>query len=82
MRANLVAIGNSRGVRIPKAVLEQTGLTDTVELEVRGKQLVIRSARKPREGWAEDCRKMAELGEDGLIDPQTPTIWDETEWTW
>jgi antitoxin MazE len=82
MRANLVAIGNSRGVRIPKAILEQTGLTDEVELEVRGSQLVIRSARKPREGWAEDCRKMAERSDDGLLDPQTPTVWDETEWTW
>jgi antitoxin MazE len=82
MRANLVAIGNSRGVRIPKAVLEQTGLKDEVDMEVRGSEIVIRSARKPREGWADDCKKMAELGEDGLIDPQTPTVFDETEWTW
>jgi antitoxin MazE len=73
MRANLVAIGNSRGVRIPK---------DEVDMEVRGSEIVIRSARKPREGWAEDCKRMAELGEDGLIDPQTPTVFDETEWMW
>jgi antitoxin MazE len=82
MKANLVAIGNSRGVRIPKAILEQTGLTDEVELEVRGAQLVIRSARKPREGWEQACREMTARGEDALLDPETTTTWDETEWTW
>lgn len=82
MKANLVAIGNSRGVRIPKALLEQTGLTDKVELEVRGKQLVIRSARKPREGWEAAFREMAARGDDELLDPETMSEWDETEWTW
>jgi antitoxin MazE len=82
MRAKLVAIGNSRGVRIPKAVLEQTGLMDEVELQVRGKQIVIGSARKPREGWAEDCRKMAARGDDKMLDPEIMSEWDETEWTW
>jgi antitoxin MazE len=82
MKANLVAIGNSRGVRIPKAVLEQTGLKDEVDLEVRGSELIIRSARKPREGWAEAFREMAARGDDKLLDPETATEWDETEWTW
>ena len=82
MRANLVAIGNSRGVRIPKAVLEQTGLKDEVDLEVRGSELVIRAARKPREGWAEAFREMAARGDDELLDPETMSEWDRTEWTW
>lgn len=82
MKANLVAIGNSRGVRIPKAVLEQTGLTDEVELEVRGKQIVIRSARKPQEGWEEAFREMAARGHDKMLDPEIMFEWDENEWTW
>jgi len=82
MRANLVAIGNSRGVRIPKAVLEQTGLKDEVDLEVRGSELVIRAARKPREGWAEAFREMAARGDDELLDPETMSEWDRTGWTW
>jgi antitoxin MazE len=82
MRASLIAIGNSRGVRIPKAVLEQTGLKDEVEMEVRGEELVIRAARKPREGWEESFREMAARGDDKLLDPTTPTEWDETEWQW
>lgn len=82
MKTNLVAIGNSRGIRIPKSVIEQTGLKDEVEIDVRGSELVIRSARKPREGWDELCRELAARGEDKLLDAETPTVWDETEWTW
>ncbi|MEP6960875.1 MAG: AbrB/MazE/SpoVT family DNA-binding domain-containing protein [Acidobacteriota bacterium] len=82
MKANLIAIGNSRGVRIPKAVLEQTGLTDEVEMEVRGRQLVIRAARKPRQGWEEAFREMATRGDDALLDAPTPTTWDKSEWKW
>jgi antitoxin MazE len=69
MRASLVQIGNSRGIRIPKPLLEQTGLRDEVEIEVRGEQLVIRSANPPRAGWVEAFARMAERG-------------DESEWKW
>ncbi len=81
MKARLVAIGNSRGVRIPKALLEQTGLQGDVELEVRGSQIVIRAARRPRTGWAESFRRMASSGDDVLLDTQ-PTKWDESDWEW
>lgn len=54
MKVNLVKIGNSRGVRIPKALLEEIGLTDRAELTVRGDTLVLRpERRRPRAGWAE-----------------------------
>ena len=38
--------------------------------------------RRPREGWAEAFRRMAEAGDDKLLDPPTATEWDETEWNW
>ena len=82
MKANLVQIGNSRGVRIPKAILKQTGLSDEIEMEVRGSQLVIRAANHPRAGWAEAFARMAARGDDKLLDPYVPTKWDETEWEW
>lgn len=82
MRANIVQIGNSRGLRIPKPLLEQTGLRDEVEIEVRGEQLVIRAANAPRAGWAEAFAKMGECGRDALLDPETSTEWDESEWRW
>jgi antitoxin (DNA-binding transcriptional repressor) of toxin-antitoxin stability system len=48
MKARIVRIGNSQGVRIPKPLLEQTGLADEVELEVEGDCLVIRATGRPR----------------------------------
>ena len=59
MKASLVQIGNSRGVRIPKAFLEQAGLRDEIEIEVRGSQVVIRPANHPRAGWDESFATMA-----------------------
>ena len=82
MRANLVQIGNSRGVRIPKAILEQTGLRDEIEMEVRGSQLVIRAVKHTRAGWDEAFAEMAARGDDALLDAGTSTKWDESEWEW
>ncbi len=84
MRANLVRIGNSRGVRIPKAILDQCELVDAVELEVEPGRLVIRPVSAPRQGWEDAFRRMAEQGDDTLLDPEgaTRTIWDDTEWEW
>jgi len=81
MKANLVAIGNSRGVRIPKALLEQTGLQGDIEMEVQGSQIVIRPAHRVREGWAEAFARMA-AGDDALLDAPLPTKWDQSEWEW
>jgi antitoxin MazE len=82
MKASLVQIGNSRGVRIPKAFLEQAGLRDEIEIEVRGSQVVIRPANHPRAGWDESFATMALRGDDGLLDPIGPSKWDESEWVW
>ena len=57
MKARLVRIGNSRGLRLPKAVIEQVGLDDEVELVVEGRRIVITPARRPRAGWAEAVQK-------------------------
>ena len=82
MRSSLVAIGNSRGVRIPKAFLRQAGLENDVEMDVRGSQIVISAAKHPRAGWSEAFARMAARGDDALIDAPTPTEWDVSEWEW
>lgn len=82
MKASLVQIGNSRGVRIPKAFLEQAGLRDEIEIEVRGSQVVIRPANHPRAGWDESFATMAARGDDALLDTLGPSKWDKTEWVW
>lgn len=82
MKARLVRIGNSRGIRLPKVVIEQARLTDEVELEVRGATVVITAARKARDGWAEAAQKLHSQGGDQLLDPPTSTDFEEAEWQW
>jgi antitoxin MazE len=84
IRTRLVRMGNSQGVRIPKALIEQYQLTGEVELLAEDDHLVIRSAHHPREGWDEAFRLMAERGDDKLLDEEflAPSEWDLTEWEW
>lgn len=84
MRARVVRIGNSRGVRIPKPFIEQAGLGDEVEIAVEGSSLIIRAAARPRTGWATAFRTMAERGDDRLLDDagRSTTKWDKDEWEW
>ena len=84
MKTRIVRIGNSRGVRIPKLLLEQTGLDNEVAIEAEGNCLVIRPASRPREGWDEAFRAMAEAGDDKLLDGDlvSTSKWDEKEWEW
>ena len=86
MKTNIVTIGNSQGIRIPKILLEQSRLTKEVELEVRGESIVISPARKPREGWSEMFQKALETGEiDDAVEfadweQAGSTSFDEEEW--
>jgi antitoxin MazE len=84
MRASIVRIGNSQGIRIPKVVLEQTQLKGEVELEVRDQQILIRAVRKPRQDWGRKFRHMAEKGDDRLLDSDVigQTSWEKEEWEW
>ncbi len=83
MKTTLVAIGNSRGVRIPKPLIEQCGLTEHVEMEVRDRMLLIHSPCRPRDGWGKAFAQMAGQGDDKLLEPQGgSTRWDDAEWQW
>jgi antitoxin MazE len=84
LKTRIIKIGNSHGVRIPKLFLEQTQLHGDVELELQPDQIIIRSARRVREGWDAAFQAMAEHGDDQLLDSATAggTSWDEDEWAW
>jgi antitoxin MazE len=84
MKTRIVRIGNSHGIRIPKLLLEQTGLQGEVEILVEKNSLVIRPLKQPRQGWAEAFQEMARLGDDKLLDADMPSLssWDEEEWEW
>lgn len=84
MRTRLVKIGNSQGIRIPKPLIEETGLQGEVDLRVEDHSLVISRVRAAREGWDQAFQRMAERGDDALLDPEAPSLssWDEAEWEW
>ena len=82
MKTRLVRIGNSRGVRLPKPLIAQAGLTEEVELHVRDGAIVIERASTPRAGWAMAAKEMHERDEDLLLDLPTLSQFDEKEWEW
>jgi len=84
MRARIVKIGNSQGIRIPKPLLEQTGIMEDVELDVDKDQIIIRPISNPRAGWDDAFKAMADRGDDMIIDEveNISHSWDDDEWQW
>ena len=81
-RARLIRIGNSRGIRIPKSMLDQAQLPEEVELQAEPGRLVVRAAKGPRAGWAAAAKAMRAAAEDSLLDPPTRTRFDDEDWEW
>ena len=82
MKSKLVRIGNSRGVRIPKPLIDQAGLADEVELRVREGAIIISPAHGPRDGWAEAAKLLRTRNENGLVDDHARTRFDDEDWRW
>lgn len=81
MKAQIIQIGNSQGIRIPKAVLEETKLSGEVELEVVPDGLLIRNLKKPRGDWDSIFKSLADADDDlSVID--TATGFAKKEWQW
>ncbi|MCX6614940.1 MAG: AbrB/MazE/SpoVT family DNA-binding domain-containing protein [Acidobacteria bacterium] len=70
----IVRIGNSRGIRIPKALLDQAQLPEEVELHAERGRLVVKASRGPRFGWTDAARVMHARGEDRLLDEPTSPV--------
>lgn len=82
IKTRIIRIGNSRGVRVPKALLEQAQLSDEVAVSAEPGRLIVMSAHRPRQGWAEAAQALAASGEDRLLDQPTATRFDREEWKW
>jgi len=79
MKVSVIKIGNSRGIRVPKSVIDQCGVESEVEFEVGNNQVIIKHIKHPRSNWEEEFKAMAENGDDMYISfPETK--WDEEEW--
>ena len=81
-KSRIVRIGNSRGIRVPKILLDQAQLPDEIELHAEPGRLVVQGANRPRMGWAEAARAMTKQGHDDLLDLPTATRFDREEWKW
>ncbi len=75
VRSKLIQIGNSRGVRLPKSVIQQCGMEDELEMTVQGDTLVIQAVRAARVNWEEQFQRIAIRGEDHPI-TETLETWD------
>jgi len=82
MRVQLTRIGNSRGVRIPKPLIEQCGLGDEVELRVTAQGLVIAPHRPARRGWKQAFVADRPSREDLLLKALPASAFDREEWEW
>ncbi|MDQ3321557.1 MAG: AbrB/MazE/SpoVT family DNA-binding domain-containing protein [Acidobacteriota bacterium] len=83
MKTNIVTIGNSQGIRIPKILLEQSKLSGEVELQVKGDTIVILPAKKTRENWDDEFQKaFAENDVEKFIGGNVQNDFDEEEWEW
>ena len=84
MKAQIVKIGNSRGLRIPKPILEECELSGEVELEVRADGLLIKPSKVPRLNWEESFKKIAENEDDEMIieNSGAPTSFEKEGWRW
>ena len=82
MKTQIIQIGNSQGIRIPKVLLEESRITGEVDLELHPDGIIIRNAKKPRAKWADAFRSMRENDDNEMIMEGAATNFDSKEWQW
>jgi antitoxin MazE len=81
MKAKIIKIGNSNGLVLSKAIIEQVKLTDEVELKVTKDGLLVSPISGKRKGWEQQFKKANKKG-DKLVLGEIKNDFDKTEWTW
>ena len=81
-KTRIVQIGNSKGIRVPKLLLDHAQLPEEVEIQADNGRLIVRAARRPRAGWAAAAKAMHARGDDQLLDATTSNAFDAKEWQW
>ncbi len=67
MEVSVIKIGNSKGIRLSRTVLEKYNITDSVELIFEKGQIVIKPLSRPRKGWEKAFKRMSDNGDDRLL---------------
>lgn len=83
MKSDLQRIGNSKGIVIPKAVLDRCGFDRRVDMRIEGNKLILTPAQSAREGWADAFERAATAAPEApLLPDHLSEPWDSEEWTW
>jgi len=85
MITKVINIGNSRGIRLPKSIIEQSGLIDEAELIVQDDKIIIKPVSRTRENWENAFQIMRQKNDDMLLNADSlnlQTAWDIEEWDW
>ena len=82
MKATIIPIGNSKGIRIPKAILEQCNISEKVSLEIKGNSIIIKPIKNtPRKDWDKYFKMMHDKEEDRLmLNDQIDLEMEDWEW--
>ncbi|HSI76399.1 MAG TPA: AbrB/MazE/SpoVT family DNA-binding domain-containing protein [Lunatimonas sp.] len=67
MEISVINIGNSKGIRLSKIILDKYNITDKLEIILEEDQIILKPKAKPRIGWAEAFEKMHDCGDDQLL---------------
>jgi antitoxin MazE len=84
IKVKIIRIGNSKGIRLSKSLIEQYNMKDEVVLEMKKDSIVIRPAENPRSDWEKAFEKMRLRGDDALLidGAEIESDWDRKEWQW
>ena len=82
MKAEIIKIGNSQGIRIPKKIIEQCGIKTSIELSVKDNSIILTPISEIRKGWDESFGLMAKNNDDSLIDENARNSFDREGWEW
>jgi antitoxin MazE len=82
MHAKIIVIGTSRGIRIPKYLLDKYALNNDVDVEDTGSGILIKAAKKARAGWKEACEKAMKTTRKSHVISMPTSAWDKDEWEW
>jgi antitoxin MazE len=84
IKVKIIQIGNSKGIRLSKSLIEQYNMKDEVLLEAKKDSIVIRPVENPRVDWEKSFEEMRLRGDDMQLDEGTEleSEWDQEEWQW
>ena len=67
MELSIINIGNSKGIRLSKTILEKYSISDKIELVLEKGYIILKPKSEPRKGWSKAFKKMQEKGDDQLL---------------